>query len=120
MRVSIFYYFNQQVIRGSWILSFTARCTLGLIDGYYTPVEYWEILQHPYSELKFFEYEEILRARVLVNSIHQQMMMYMDAKLFKKSITTQILHFFDLRLESVICKKDPYYKTIKKPPWLGG
>jgi len=65
-----------------------------LIDSTYTHVDYWEILRLKISQLQTLEGEETLRGRVIYNSLSNKIMIYMDTKLFKKSIFKQIADFF--------------------------
>ena len=57
------------------------------------------------------EYEKSSWVRVSYNSLSNKIIVYMDAKRFKKSIAKQIAIFFELNFDDVIWKKDPHYKT---------
>ena len=74
-------------------------------------VNYWEELCKLNVELLDMEYEEIPRGRVIYNSLSNKTIVYIDAKLFKKSIAKQIAVFFELNFDDVIWQKDPHYKS---------
>lgn len=57
-------------------------------------IEYWEILRCQFEHLKYLEYEEIPRGRVIFNVKMNQTIVYMDAKLFKKLIAQKVVSFF--------------------------
>lgn len=74
-------------------------------------VNYWEALRSQIAELRNIEYEEIPIGRVIYNSLSNKTIVYMEAKLFKKSIAKQIAVFFKLNFDDVIWQKDPHYKS---------
>ena len=111
MKIGIFWYFKNQVIGIANEFYQSDQDSLGLIDSKYTHVEYWEILKSKHAELSAFEYEEIPRGRVIYHAKNEKVLVYMDAKLFKKQIAIQIVEFFELDFEAVVWKKDPHYKT---------
>ena len=113
MKIGIFWYDQNQVMGIAHNFDLSDVDSLGLIDSSYTHVEYWEILRCQFEHLKYLEYEEIPRGRVIFNTKMDQSIVYMDAKLFKKSIAQKVATFFDLYFEQVKWKKDPHYYTIK-------
>lgn len=113
MKIGIFWYDKNQVIGIAHDFDLFDVDSLGLIDSSYTHVEYWEILKYPFDHLKYLEYEQVPRGRVIFNTQINQTIVYMDAKLFKKSIAQKVARFFDLDFEQVKWKKDPHYYTIK-------
>ncbi|ENU33879.1 hypothetical protein [Acinetobacter parvus] len=113
MKIGIFWYDKNQVIGIAHNFVLSDVDSLGLIDSSYTHVEYWEILRYQFDHLKYLEYEEMPRGRVIFNIKMNQTIVYMDAKLFKKPIAQKVASFFDLDFEQVKWKKDPHYYTIK-------
>ena len=104
-------YFQNQIIGIAHNFNQTDQDSLGLIDSAYVHANYWEELQNQQVELRHIEYEEIPRGLAIYNSLSNKIIIYMDAKLFKKSIAKQIAEFFELNFDEVIWKKDPHYKT---------
>lgn len=111
MKLGIFWYFQNQVIGIAHHFTQSDQDSLGLIDSTYTHVEYWETLKQVFPNLKEFEYEDILRGRVIYNAKKQKTYVYMEAKLLKTAIAKQVAEFFELDFELVIWMKDPHYKT---------
>lgn len=111
MNIGIFWYYQNQVIGIAHDFNHSDQDSLGLIDSVYTHVEYWEVLKSQILQLQALEYEDIPRGRIIYNSLNNKTIVYMDAKLFKKSIAKQIAEFFRLDFNEVIWKKDPHYKT---------
>lgn len=111
MKIGIFWYDQNQVMGIAHDFDLSDADSLGLIDSPYTHVEYWEILRCQLDHLNYLEYEEIPRGRVIFNTKLNQIIIYMDAKLFKKSIAQKIAEFFSLNFETVKWKKDPHYYT---------
>ncbi|GAA5009884.1 hypothetical protein GCM10023206_17270 [Acinetobacter puyangensis] len=111
MKIGIFWYSRNQVIGMAHTFDLSDTDSLGLIDSAYTHVDYWEILRQQFIDLKYIEYEEIPRGRVIFNVQQSKQIVYMDAKLFKTQIAKQIVDFFSLKFEDVTWKKDPHYYT---------
>lgn len=111
MMIGIFWYFENKIIGIAHDSNQSDQDSLGLIDSSYTHVKFWETLKQNSLNLQEFEYEEIPRGRVIYNFKTRKIYVYMDAKLFKKSIAKQISEFFNLDFDSVLWMKDPHYKT---------
>ena len=111
MKIGIFWHYQNQIIGIAHDFNLSDQDSLGLIDNAYVHIDYWEALRNQIAELRHIEYEEIPRGRVIYNSLSNKTIVYMDAKLFKKSIAKQITEFFELNFDDVIWQKDPHYKT---------
>jgi len=111
MKIGIFWHYQNQIIGIAHDFNLSDQDSLGLIDSAYIHIDYWEALRNQITELRHIEYEEIPRGRVIYNSLSNKTIVYMDAKLFKKSIAKQIAEFFELNFDDVIWQKDPHYKT---------
>lgn len=111
MKIGIFWYDQDRVIGIAHHFDQNDADSLGLIDSDYNHVQYWEKLRVENSHLKNIEYEEIPRGRIIFNTKKDQPMIYMDSKLFKKSIAKKIAEFFELDFDQIIWKKDPHYRT---------
>ena len=110
-KIGIFWYYENQVIGIAHPIDLSDQDSLGLIDSHYTHVVYWENLKHEIKALNYLEYEEIPRGRMIYDAKNDKTTVYMDAKLFKKSIVNKIAAFFEIDLADVVWKKDPHYKT---------
>lgn len=118
MKIGIFQHFQKQIIGISHNFNQSDQDSLGLIDSTYIHVNYWEELRNPIAELRNLDYEEIPRSRAIYNNLSDKTIIYMDAKLFKKSIAKQIAEFFELNFAEVIWKKTQIikpnlYRSIK-------
>ena len=111
MKIGIFWHYENQIIGIAHDINLSDQDSLGLIDSTYTHVEYWRILRESIQELRNIEYEEIPRGRVIYNVKTNKSYIYMDAKLFKKSIARKVATYFELNFDCIIWKKDPHYKT---------
>ncbi|MNE34630.1 hypothetical protein D3C80_1283600 [compost metagenome] len=111
MKIGIFWHYQNQIIGIAHDFNLSDQDSLGLIDSAYVHIDYREALRNQITELRHIEYEEIPRGRVIYNSLSNKTIVYMDAKLFKKSIPKQIAEFFELNFDDVIWQKDPHYKT---------
>ena len=111
MKIGIFWCYQNQIVGIAHDFKLSEQDSLGLIDSAYVHVNYWEELQNQQVELRHIEYEEIPRGRVIYNSLSNKTIVYMDAKLFKKSIAQKITVFFELYFDDVIWKKDPHYQS---------
>ena len=111
MKIGIFWYWNNEVLGISHSFENSDVDSLGIIDSPYTHVDYWAEVQRKYNELRFFEYEEIPRGRVVFNVKTKKLIIYIDSNLLYKSKVEKIYQFFDTTAEQAILKKDPHYKT---------
>lgn len=111
MKIGIFWHYQNQIIGIAHDFNLSDQDSLGLIDSAYVHVKYWEELRNQIAALRHIEYEEIPRGRVIYNSLSKKTIVYMNAKLLKKSIAQQIATFFELYFDDVIWQKDPHYKT---------
>ena len=83
------------------------------MDSNFDHVNVWETLElkKQFPELKNMEYEQIPRGRILFSIKQRKHIIYMDKTLFEVDIKQKIADFFNINLNQVMWKKDPYYNT---------
>ena len=110
MKVGIFWYYRNRVIGTANALS-EAFDGGDFIDSPVTHNRYWEVIQRQVPRLRFSEYTEISRGRVLYDKGAQHPLVYMDKVLFKLAIQRKICAFFDLPEEVTEFERDAHYTT---------
>ena len=110
MKVGIFWYYHSAVIGAANELD-NAFDGGDLIDSPLTHNRYWEVIQRQVPELRFYEYIEVPRGRVLYDKGEERPLVYMDKMLFKLAIRRKVCAFFDLPEEVTEFERDAHYTT---------
>ena len=110
MKVGIFWYYRSRIIGASHALG-EAFDGGDFIDSPLTHNHYWAAIQRQRPELRFSEYIEIPRGRVLYDKWEQHPLVYMDKVLFKLAIKRKICVFFDLPEDGTEFERDAHYTT---------
>ncbi|PZT84256.1 hypothetical protein D7V64_15845 [Acinetobacter cumulans] len=111
MKIGIFWYWNCEVLGIAHNFSPSDIDSIGLADSNYAHVEYWKIIQSTNKELKYMEYEEVPRGRVIFNSKLNKIIIYTDKRLLIRSRIEKIARFFEANSEQIVVRSDPHYKT---------
>ena len=110
MKVGIFWHYRSTVIGIANELS-EAFDGGDFMDSPLTHNRYWEVIQRQVPALRFSEYIEVPRGRVLYDKKEERPLVYMDKVLFKLAIQRKICAFFDLPEEATEFERDPHYTT---------
>lgn len=112
MKVGLFWYYRSTVIGATNELS-EAFDGGDFIDSPLTHNRYWEVIQQQRPELRFSEYIEVRRGRVLYDKGEERPLVYMDKVLFKPAIQRKVCAFFDRPEEVTDFEHDAHYTTDK-------
>ncbi len=110
MKVGIFWYYRSTVIGTANELT-EAFDGGDFIDSPLTHNRHWEVIQRQLPELRFSEYIEVPRGRVLYDKREERPLVYMDKVLFKLAIRRKICAFFDLSEKVTDFERDSHYTT---------
>ncbi|MFC1744442.1 hypothetical protein ACFL35_10650 [Candidatus Riflebacteria bacterium] len=112
-KIGIFWLYKNHVIGNPVSIEMGEESVTGLIDSLDAHYEFWETcaIQKEFPELRYEEYENIPRGRVLYNSITQEFEIFMDNKLFEIILKEIIIKYFDLKGCKNNWKTDPHYTT---------
>lgn len=86
----------------------------GVVDSPDNHTDYWDnekAYLRLFPELRFREYLQVPRGRVLYFKDDQRAVVYMDKALFTDSIKQLVLEFFRLKGEAIAWRTDPHYTT---------
>lgn len=86
----------------------------GIIDSPENHADHWDTEKDYltlFPELRFSEYMDIPRGRVLYSRKEKQAVVYMDKTLFSDSTKRLIREFFHLEDEAVAWRSDTHYTT---------
>ena len=111
MKIGIFWFYSDKIIGIAHEFNSNEKDSIGLIDSKYTHVEYWERIKADIPELRYMEYDEVQRGRVIFDTNKNKMIVYLDETLIKRSKVNEIFKFFDITLDQVILRKDPHYRV---------
>ena len=65
MKIGIFWFYSDKIIGIAHEFNSNEKDSIGLIDSKYTHVEYWERIKADIPELRYMEYDEVQRGRVI-------------------------------------------------------
>ena len=65
MKIGIFWFYSDRIIGIAHEFNSNEKDSIGLIDSKYTHVEYWERIKADIPELRYMEYDEVQRGRVI-------------------------------------------------------
>lgn len=112
--IGIFWVYQEAIIGKACDINEGEEGTPGIYDCPYNHSDFWEnekehLVRFP--ELRFIEYMDIPRGRVLFSKNDDRTVVYMDKVLFRASTKRLIREFFSLDEESTEWRTDPHYTT---------
>ena len=112
MKIGIFWFFSDKIIGIAHEFNSNEKDSIGLIDSKYTHVEYWERIKADIPELRYMEYDEVQRGRVIFDINKNKLIIYLDKKLLIKGKVSKICEFFDAEYDvNTVLRLDPHYRT---------
>ena len=114
MMIGIFWIYKGIVIGNAVDVVNGDKCVPGIIDSPDNHTDFWDTdkeFKRQFPELKFREYFEVPRGRVLYGRNEEQPIVYMDKILFSGSTKQLIAEFFCLDNLKVSWRTDSHYTT---------
>jgi hypothetical protein len=112
-RVGIFWCYKEQIISASVPLE-SGVDEGDFVNGPYDHISYWEVVRQTHRELKYLEYEEVPRGRVLYEKGKKRFRIYMDKCLFNNDHKKLLLITFCLKETDFDFATDEHYTTNKR------
>jgi hypothetical protein len=109
-KVGIFWVFEGKLLAAPFVLADGVEYG-DAINGATDHVHYWPKFHGAHPALRYLEYQEVPRGRVLFMKPTQEYHVYMDKTLFKPRIKQAITAEFDLQTSTTTFLLDPHYTT---------
>jgi hypothetical protein len=114
LMVGIFWVYKGSVIGKAVDVANRAESVPGIVDSPDNHTDFWDTdkeFKQQFPELKFREYFEVPRGRVLYNRKKGQPIVYMDKVLFDDQMKQLITEFFSLQDVNILWRTDLHYTT---------
>ena len=109
-KVGIFWVFRKQLLAATFALA-DGQAYGDAINGLTDHVKYWPRLQQQHPVLRWLEYQDVPRGRVLFMKPAGEYHVYMDKTLHRPQIQRALLKEFDLPSRSTQFLADAHYTT---------
>lgn len=114
LKIGIFWIYQGAIFGKEVPISDAEKGFSGILDSPDTHIKQWKSIiegTNGFPELKYFEYEEVPRGRVVYDAINDRPIVYMDAVLHRKLERSLIREFFGLGRNKAVWMIDEHYVT---------
>lgn len=114
MMIGIFWVHNSTVFGKARVVSEGDEYFPGIIDSPDSHTDFWDSDKGYiglFPDLRFCEYMDIPRGRVVFSVKDHRSIVYMDKALFANEVKQHVMNFFHLDAGAVVWRKDSHYTT---------